>query len=355
MKNALCILMTGAGAPGASGIINCYRNNGEQNVRVIGVDVKDTVPMVNKLDALQKVPFAEDSDFIKTIFAICEKYNVQVIQPLVTRELEVFAQNIGLFQQHDIQVCVSPLTNLHIANDKGLLLRELEKNALYVPQYRIVTNAADFKEACYALGYPHSPICFKPTHSNGSRGFRIIDDTQSKAYLLFYEKPNNLYMSFDEAYGIISAMEKMPELIIMEFLPGKEYSVDMLIDHGQVLYCIPRLRLTMNGGISTSCIVENNNEVIDYCSTIAKILQLHGNIGIQVRYSASNQVAILEINPRVQGSIVACAAAGVNLPYYGIKLALYEEIPIVPVAWNIQMIRCWQEVYFDAAGHAFTF
>lgn len=353
--NSITVLMTGAGAPGAPGILRCYRNNAERNIKVIGVDIKERVPTINALDALEKVPFAQSSDFIKTLLTICNKYNVKVIQPLVTRELEVFAQNIALLQKNGIQVCVSPLANLHIANDKGALLQELEKNMLYIPQYKLVTNPEEFKQACCQLGYPDMPVCFKPTHSNGSRGFRIIDDKKNKADLLFYEKPNSLYMSFDEAYQIIASMEKMPELIIMEFLSGKEYSVDMLVDHGKVLYCIPRLRLTMNGGISTSCIVENNQEVIEYCSVIAEKLKLHGNIGIQVRYSIDDKVGILEINPRVQGSIVACAAAGVNLPYYGIKLALHEAIPSVSVNWGVQMLRSWQEVYFDSTGYAFTF
>ena len=353
--NSITVLMTGAGAPGAPGILRCYRNNAERNIKVIGVDSKERVPTINALDALEKVPFAESPDFIKNVLIICKKYNVKVIQPLVTRELEVFAQNIASLQKDGIQVCVSPLANLHIANDKGALLQELEKNMLYVPQYKIVTNPEEFKQACYQLEYPNKPVCFKPTHSNGSRGFRVIDTKKNKADLLFYEKPNSLYMSFDEAYQIITSMEKMPELIIMEFLPGKEYSVDMLVDHGKVLYCIPRLRLTMNGGISTSCIIENNQEVIEYCSVIAEKLRLHGNIGIQVRYSVDNKVGILEINPRVKGSIVACAAAGVNLPYYGIKLALNEAIPSVKIDWGIQMLRSWQEVYFDSTGYAFTF
>ena len=346
--------MTGAGAPGAPGILSCYRNNGERNIKVIGVDIKERVPTINALDALEKVPCAQSPDFIKAVLIICKKYNVKVIQPLVTRELEVFAQNIALFQKNNIQVSVSPLANLHIANDKGALLQEVEKNMFYVPQYKIVINPEEFKQACYQLGYPNKPVCFKPTHSNGSRGFRIIDAKKNKADILFYEKPNSLYMSFDEAYQIIDSMEQMPQLIVMEFLSGKEYSVDMLIDHGSVIYCIPRLRLSMNGGISTSCIVENNKEVIEYCSIIAEKLKLHGNIGIQVRYSSDNKVGILEINPRVQGSIVACAAAGVNLPYYGIKLALNEDIPLVEINWGIQMLRSWQEVYFDSTGYAFT-
>jgi len=347
--------MTGAGAPGAPGILNCYHSNKERNIKVIGVDAKARVPTINRLDALEKVPFAEHPDFIKTVLEICKKYKVQVIQPLVTRELEIFANNIELFEQNSIQICVSPLENLHIANDKGLLLQELAKSGLYVPKYKIITTPLDFQDACYELGSPDIPVCFKPTHSNGSRGFRIIDEKKNKADILFYEKPNNVYIRLDEAYQIIDSMEQMPELIVMEFLSGKEYSVDMLINHGTVIYCIPRLRLSMNGGISTSCIVENNKEVIEYCSIIAEKLKLHGNIGIQVRYSSDNKVGILEINPRVQGSIVACAAAGVNLPYYGIKLALNEDIPSVEINWGVQMLRSWQEIYFDSTGYAFTF
>ena len=41
MLNDITVLMTGAGAPGAPGILRCYKNNGERNIRIIGVDIKD--------------------------------------------------------------------------------------------------------------------------------------------------------------------------------------------------------------------------------------------------------------------------------------------------------------------------
>lgn len=351
----ITVLMTGAGAPEAPGIISCYRNNGERNIKVIGVDMKPRVPSIVLLDDFYVVPGADNYKFIDAVLSIAVNNNVDIIQPLVTKELEVFATNEKIFSEAGIKVCISKIENLKIANDKGLLLNKLKKAGLAVPEFYVVKKSDEFYKACEKMGYPGRTICFKPTKSNGSRGFRIIDPGIDKGWLLFKEKPNSTYIKFDEAQEILSSMNEIPELLVMEYLPGKEYSVDMLVDNGNVKYCIPRLRTEMNGGISTKCVIEENYEVIDYCCEVAKELMLNGNVGIQVRYSLEDEVKILEINPRLQGSIVACAAAGVNLPYLGIKLALNEQIPILDVKWNIEMFRYWNEVYFDDEGYAFTF
>ena len=84
-------------------------------------------------------------------------------------------------------------------------------------------------------------------------------------------------------------------------------------------------------------------------------MDLHGNIGIQVKLDIHNTPQILEINPRLQGSIINCVAAGVNLPYLGVKLHLGEEILLPAPIWGIQMVRRWEETYFDENGHAFAY
>jgi carbamoyl-phosphate synthase large subunit len=350
----ITVLMTGAGAPGAPGIISCYRNNAERKIKIVGVDMRDRIPTLGMLDNFECVPPSSDKNFISYVLNIAKKYKVDVIQPLVTSELEIFSDNISLFNNAGIEVCVSPIDNLVISNDKGLLIKRLEDLNIDVPKSYIVNNKSEFIEASNQLNFKNNPICFKPTKANGSRGFRIIDSSIDRLNLLFNEKPNSTYISFDDAINIIDN-NKIPELLVMEYLPYDEYSVDLLVNNGKVLYCIPRLRVKMNGGISTDCIVKNNLEVIKYATDVAEKLRLHGNIGIQVRYSFDKKVKILEINPRVQGSIVAVAAAGVNLPYLGIKLALGEVIPRFDVNWGTQMIRYWKEVYFDDSGSSFTY
>ena len=41
MENTVTVLMTGAGAPGAPGIIRCLRKNGERSIRIVGVDMNE--------------------------------------------------------------------------------------------------------------------------------------------------------------------------------------------------------------------------------------------------------------------------------------------------------------------------
>lgn len=349
----LNILMTGAGAPGAPGIIKCLKKNGERSIRIVGVDVKDRVPTINMLDAFYSIPSATDSCFVDKVLEICEKEKIEVIQPLVTRELEVFANNIDLFNQRNIKICVSPIQNLKIANDKGLLLLQMKEAGLIVPDFYIVNTIKEFEDAVEKLNYPKSAICFKPTKSNGSRGFRIVDPNINRGDLLFKEKPNSTYICFDDAIEILSSYP-FPELLVMEYMPGDEYSIDVLADFGKALVTIPRKRIALNGGISTNCIIENNQEIIDYCERIVSLLSLDGNIGIQVRKGIDGKFKILEINPRVQGTIVACFAAGANMPYLAIKKKLGEKIPNLKIKWGVQMIRHWEETYFDSDGHAYS-
>lgn len=353
MKN-ITVLMTGAGAPGASGIIKCLRLNGERDIRIIGCDMKERVGTRCLLDGFEQIPPASSPDFVETLLAKAVQNGADVVLPLVTRELELLSGSVSRFAEAGIKVCVCPAESLHIANDKGLMLDEMKKGGLPVPGYVRITRAEQFAPACKALGYPEKTVCFKPTHSNGSRGFRIISPDIDRATLLFGEKPNSTYMDFDDAVDVLTGMDKIPELLVMEYLPGSEYSIDMFVDNGNTLAAVPRKRLAMNGGISVSCLMEDNREIIDYCTDIARVLRLDGNIGIQVRADCEGRYRILEINPRVQGTIVACLASGVNFPYLAVKRVLGETVSVPSIRWGVSMCRYWDEVYFDENGAPFS-
>jgi carbamoyl-phosphate synthase large subunit len=166
-------------------------------------------------------------------------------------------------------------------------------------------------------------------------------------HLLFYEKPNSTYISLADAAQILS-LKSFPELLVTEYLPGEEYSVDCLVENGQPRLVVPRLRRKMINGISVEGTFIRDEYIISYCSEIIKELNLHGNIGIQVKKSAQGRPLIVEINPRVQGTIVAGLGAGVNLPVLAIKQEL--ELPIsddeLHVKWGTRFSRYWNEVFY---------
>ena len=337
--------MTGAGAPGAAGILKCLQFN--PNFDIVLADANPNA-LGRWLHAeFETIPFAHQRDFIDKLLTICKGRHIHVVLPLVTKELLPLATHKNQFDELGTRVLVSDADSLEIANNKSRLYQFLEWRGIHVPPYRIVENVDQFKVAVDELGFPGNRVVFKPSVSNGSRGFRILANDIDEHDLLFHEKPSLTYLSLTDALRILSA-KPFPELLVTEFLPGDEYSVDCLVDHGQPRLVVPRLRTKMINGISVEGTFVKDDNIISYCSQIIKELKLHGNIGIQLKNSRQGKPLIIEINPRVQGTIVAGLGAGVNLPVLAINQEL--ELPIsdheLQVKWGTRFSRYWNEVFY---------
>lgn len=350
------VFITGAGAPGAPGIIKSLKKVAERKIEILGGDANlGNSVGVGLLDKVYQIPFAGSPDFIEKVLSICILEKVDVIIPLVTRELFVFASNKELFIRNGISVSVSDSEPLNIANNKFLLMKYCRDNNIPVPDFHLVKTINEFKEAANLLGYPKKKICFKPPVSNGLRGFRIIDDGQDRLNSLLNEKPNNIYIGLEEFLSICDSAAFFPELIVMEYLPGDEYSVDVLVDNGKFLSAIPRSRDHIKMGISFVGTVVKDNEIIDYSRKIVEGLKLNGNIGLQFKRDKNGIPKIIESNPRVQGTIVLCSAAGENMVYEAVKIAFGEKPEIPEINWGVKMIRFWDELFLDSNGNKLNF
>jgi carbamoyl-phosphate synthase large subunit len=339
------ILMTGGGAPGAAGIIRCLRQ--EKKFRIIAADANPNAAGRYLADDFRQIPLATDPRFTDELLKLCRESAVDIIMPLVTRELPVLAGNLNAFREAGTRVMVSDPSSLEIANDKSRLYQFLDWRGIKVPAYKIAESIDQFTEAVKELGYPGKTICFKPSISNGSRGFRIIKNDVNELDLLFNQKPNSTYIDFDTAIRVLSS-GKFPELLISEYLPGEEYSVDCIVNRGEAVMVVPRLRKRILNGISVEGEFIFNENISNYCRQMVRELQLHGNIGIQLKRTASGEYLVLEINPRVQGTISAGLGAGINLPVLAVKQELGLEIAAseMRVKWGTKFVRIWQELFY---------
>lgn len=337
--------MTGGGAPGAAGILRCLQQERSFHITVADANPLAVGKFLNK--DFETIPFANDPSFAASMLTLCRKKSIHALLPLVTKELIPLSKQIKDFEGAGTKLLVSPIASLEVANNKSRLYQFLQWRGIAVPGFSVIETVDQFKVAVDELGYPSKPVCFKPSVSNGSRGFRIISEQMNELDLLFNHKPTSTYIRLDEAVRVLSS-GMFPELLISEYLPGEEYSVDCLADQGESLLIVPRLRMRMINGISVEGEFVKEESIIHYCRQIIKELQLHGNIGIQVKRSAAGQFLILEINPRVQGTISAALGAGVNLPVLAIKQEL--ALPISPdeliVNWGTKFARYWEEVFY---------
>lgn len=337
--------MTGAGAPGAAGIIKCLLQDASVNLTIADADPNAIGQYLHP--HFVTIPKGSDENFITTVKKICTGKGIQVVMPLVTRELFPFSAQKKELAAAGIKVLVSSGEAIQIANNKSACYAHLQKAGIVVPDFRIVSTVDEFIEAAKALGYPGKKFCFKPSISNGSRGFRIVADDVNEADQLFNYKPYNTYITYHQAIKILSS-QVFPELLVSEYLPGDEYSVDCLADDGKPYLIVPRRREKMVAGISVQGTFIEDKTIIDYCAKIIEAIGLHGNIGIQVKVSDDGVPLLLEINPRVQGTIVSALGAGVNLPLLAVKKELGMPITAneMQVAWGTRFSRYWAEVYY---------
>ena len=188
------------------------------------------------------------------------------------------------------------------------------------------------------------PVVFKTTEGSGSRGMRIIDPCKSRFDILFHEKPTSAYVTLQDFKETLQEGQ-MPQMLAMEYLPGHEYTVDMLCDHGKVLYSLCRRGLNVQTSIILDGIVEDKPEITGLCNQVAEKLKLTGNIGFDVKERADGTPVIMECNPRATAGVSEFAASGVNLLYLNIKRCLGEEIPELTPKYGVIMKRRYMEMY----------
>jgi len=337
--------MTGAGAPGAPGIIHCLRQDERIRLTVGDADEQATGRWLDTV--FIQLPKAGDPQYIQTLLELCRTQAIDCILPLVTKELLLFAQHKKDFEAQGTKVLVSNPEAIAIANDKSATYRFLKEKGIDVPPFFVAGKVEDFVHAAFALGHPQRSFVFKPSVANGSRGVRIVSESLNETDLLFNHKPYQLHITYSHALEILSA-RPFPELLLSAYLPGEEYSIDCLADRGNTVLAVPRSRTKMINGISVQGSFVQDEAIIDYCRSIVAAIGLDGNIGLQVKRGEDGRPYLLEINPRVQGTIVAALGAGVNLPLLAVKRAmgLPVEDKELDVRWGTRFSRYWTEVFY---------
>jgi carbamoyl-phosphate synthase large subunit len=352
-RDDVTVLMTGAGAPGASGIVKSLRAAGERDVRIVGVDVDPDAYGFGLVDEGYTVPAGGEDGYVDRIRELVAAESVDVVLPLTTDELPPLAAGRDAIPA---AVMVSDRDALAVANDKASLYGFLADEGFdAAPAHRRVDDEAAFVEAVDALGYPETPVCFKPVVGSGMRGFRVLDERTDRATRLLEEKPGQPVTTLEEVRPVLAGADPFPELVVMEYLPGEEYSVDVLATGDDVAAVVPRTRARTRAGITFRGTVENDRRLREAAAEICRALGLEYNVNLQFKYDEAGTPKIIEINPRVSGTIVMCVGAGANLPYLGVKHALGEPLPPVEVQWGTSMTRYWTELFRSPDGTAFHF
>lgn len=335
----LKIVLTACGCPGASTLIRMLKNNGEREIEIIGTDMREEAIGRFLTDDFYKVPPGRSENYIEAMLSIVEKEKPDILFPESSYEVYPIALNKKKFEGLGTKVLVSEPEPIKTCIDKHLMYETL-KGHVELPEYYLPKNIDEFLNYAKKLGYPQKKICFKPPISKGSRGFRIIKDDMDKAELLLKHTHSNKYITMDDFMNIFKKIEPFPQLLLMEFLEGKEYTIDALVKSGKILFSEVKTREDVDTGLAMYFIKRNMPELVEYSQKILSEIPLDYCINIQTKGGK-----LLEINPRVSTFVYQ---EDLIPPYLAIKLILEEVTEKKLIALQAKVRDGWKSVrYYD--------
>lgn len=174
------------------------------------------------------------------------------------------------------------------------------------------------------------PLFLKPDRGQGSRGALIVRT--------------------HEELGV--ALARDSSLLIQEYLPGREYTIDCFSDRKKgVLYAKGRERIKVTSGIASRSLFVEDSQFGDYARRIHAALPFQGAWFFQLKASADGELKLLEVAPRIAGTSGLSRVSGVNLSL----LSLYEsdrvEVSMTQGVMDIVVERSLIPAY----AHAFEY
>lgn len=259
-------------------------------------------------DYIGNIPFLSDKSFIPAMQSIIKERKIDAIYPATDA-------TITLLKQHETdlgcKIIAPPLEITKICLSKEETYKRLS-GLVTIPR---VYGKDDI------LPYP---VFVKPKIGYGSRGAKLIYNAQE-----------------------LATEDDLSSKLILEYLPGDEYTVDCFTDrHGRLLFSAARIRNRIRTGISVNTsFVTNQEEFKAIAEKINEAIGFRGAWFFQVKRNKEGNLSLLEIAARFGGSSLLCAAIGVNFPLLTLFDAFEYDVHVQPNSYNVEIDRAFSCKY----------
>ena len=310
-KAANAVLIPGASGPAGINTIKSLKMASFCG-KIVATDSSPLSAGFFMADRSEVIPEANHHSFVDRLFEIVKKFNVKVLMPTSGFDIYPYSENRDKLAEVGAYAVVSDRKTLEICRDKTLTYQRLSSDGFEVP----FTTTDPEKIKAF-------PVIAKPRFGKGSRDILKIEDESDLKY----------------------ASSRFENMIFQEFLPGTEYTIDVLSDlDKKPLMAVPRVRIQTKAGISTKGKIILDSDLETNCMRIAKHVGIRGPSCIQMKESPEGVIKLIEVNPRLGGGTIFTTLAGANFPAMILDLVEGKEIFPLPKVSEITVLRYFEEL-----------
>ena len=284
--------------PGGTEIgLEIYKSLCERrDIRLVsaGLDVPNHAPYVFARHHL--VPSVHGPGWLERLNEILIAERIDYIFPAYDDVIVALARNAERLKARAVS---SPLRTCLITRSKSQTYRLFDG---IIPVPALYATPADVPDGAF-------PVFVKPDRGQGSQDTHLVP-TREELTLL--------------------QQDTQADKLILEYLPGEEYTVDCFSDRESgLLFCGPRQRVRTKSGLAmTSRTVRGPDADIfrRYAEAIGSRLELHGAWFFQAKRNRAGTPALQEIAPRMGATAAVNRVRGVNFAL--LSLFEQERVPV---------------------------
>jgi len=340
MRRAITIFMTSIGNEAIHGFVDDLRKRAPR-WRLVGVDVRDGAAGLARCDEGYLVPRRDDPRFLPTVVELCRHVGADLFFPFSTWDQDFFSRP-EVRAQIDLPCVVSSTGAVAAANGKLSLFAAMSAHEELLPEHSVVRDPDEALEALENLVKHHGAALLKTDRGAGGSGMLCVGRPERDPAPV----PGRRWLRLNEVLDILARETGDWPRQAVAWLPGDEYSVDVLGDEGELLGGVVRKRSAAIGGLATEAVTVDEPDVLDAAEVVLRELSLSYVNNIQFRRDAAGQPRLMEINPRIPGTICLTVESGLDLPLAACCLAMGERLPLPEPEIGVRVLRY--------AGAAFT-
>lgn len=311
------VLVTGAGGPAAVSVLKSLRLDPTVQLLAADMDAWAAGLYLVPPDARTLIPAGLDPDFVSAVLARCTALGVHVLIPTVDAEMRPLARARAEYAAAGIELMLAPARALDLTLDK-LALARCCAGHVRVPRTECFDETVDPASWDY-------PVVLKPRTGSGSRDISVVASARE-----------------------LAGLERSAEFIVQEYLPGEEYSIDVLADtRSHVIASVPRVRARVDSGVSVAGRTVHDPELEQFGATVARVTGLTFIANVQARRDLAGRPALLEVNPRVPGALPLTMASGVDMPRLAMDALRGLPVPEHLDFQEVAMVRFLDERFMD--------
>jgi carbamoyl-phosphate synthase large subunit len=287
--------------------------------RLVATDITWASPAFHTADVGVLVPQVEDEQYIPALLEIVKKQRIGLLVPLTDLDLYALAREQEQFTGLGCTVMIASDEATSVCRDKVRTNWLLAETGLA----SVETFTLDAFRA-----RPFFPCFAKPVRGSAGVGSSVIrDEVELSAHVGTYGQ----------------------EIIIQEYLYGREFTIDVYRDRGGEVRCVvPRQRLFVRSGEVEKGITIRSEKLTSLTRRLAEAVDgLWGVFCCQCRWAEGSEPRFFEINPRFGGGAPLSIAAGADLPRYLLEEVNGWEISgrVGEFTENLLMLRYDEQVF----------